>query len=371
MKTDAEVLEHFQSLHHKISIIRRGLDIEKLKLRFQELKLKIQDNNLWQDHNTADRLLKLHAHIKDTIDSFLKIESDYNNSISLMQVAIEEHDLEFFLEVKRELLTLEKLILRQEQDILFTQAEDKNDCFLELQSGAGGTESNDWAEILLRMYIRWAEIYHNFQVEIVDKLVGDEIGIKSATIKIMGEKAYGWSKHESGIHRLVRISPFDSNGKRHTSFVSVGVIPIIDETINILIHEKDLKIDSYRASGAGGQHVNKTDSAIRITHIPTGVIVQCQNHRSQHRNKDEAIKILKGRLYQRELTKQENSMTEQYHKKCDIGWGNQVRSYVMHPYHMVKDLRTGYEEGNLSAIFNGNIDHFIMSMLTHNMNTKS
>ncbi|GFQ94358.1 peptide chain release factor 2 [Trichonephila clavata] len=223
--------------------------------------------------------------------------------------------------------------------------------------------------MLMRMYIRWAEIYHNFKVEVVEKLEGESVGIKSAMIKIVGEKAYGWAKSESGIHRLVRISPFDANGKRHTSFASVGVTPVIEDSIDIAVDEKDLKIDTYRASGAGGQHVNKTESAVRITHIPTGVVVQCQNGRSQHRNKDEALKLLKGRLYQIELEKKEQKMAEEYGKKCDIGWGNQIRSYVMHPYQMVKDLRTGHEVGNINSVFDGIEDINVDAVNRHNGHT--
>ncbi len=282
-----------------------------------------------------------------------------------MKSAINENDKEFFSEVENELIELEKLIKRKEAESLFTGKTDINDCFLEIHSGAGGTESNDWAEMLMHMYIRWAEIYHDFKIEIVEKLEGESVGIKSTTIKIIGEKAYGWAKSESGIHRLVRISPFDANSKRHTSFASVGVTPAIEDSIDIAVDEKDLRIDTYRASGAGGQHINKTESAVRIMHIPTGVIVQCQNSRSQHQNKNEALKLLKGRLYKIELKKKEQKIAQDYDKKCNIGWGNQIRSYIMHPYQMVKDLRTGYEVGNINSVFDGNIDCFIVSMLTN------
>lgn len=329
------------------------------------MESKSSDSTLWQDNKKAQEILKERSKIKNDIESFLKLESDYSNSIDLMKSAINENDEEFFAEIESELVNLEKLIKYKETESLFAGEADSNDCFLEIHSGAGGTESNDWAEMLMRMYIRWAEIYHNFKVEVIEKLDGDAVGIKSATIKITGEKAYGWAKSESGVHRLVRISPFDSNGKRHTSFASVGVTPVIEDSISIVIDEKDLKIDTYRASGAGGQHVNKTESAVRITHMPTGVIVQCQNGRSQHKNKDEALKLLKGRLYQIELEKKEQKMAEEYGKKCNIGWGNQIRSYVMHPYQMVKDLRTGHEVGNINSVFDGNIDCFIISVLTN------
>lgn len=349
----------------RVSLSLGGVfDIEKLRLRLEELNSQAEDDNLWQDNQKAQEILKERSKIQNDLESFLKLESSYNDAISLMKSAIDESDEGFFCETEKELGKLEKLIKHKETESLFSGEADNNDCFLEIHSGAGGTESNDWAEMLMRMYLRWAEIYHNFKVEIVEKLDGDAVGIKSVTIKITGEKAYGWAKSESGIHRLVRISPFDANGKRHTSFASVGVTPVIEDSINIVVDEKDLKIDTYRASGAGGQHVNKTESAVRITHLPTGVVVQCQNGRSQHKNKDEALKLLKGRLYQIELEKKEQKMAEEYGKKCDIGWGNQIRSYVVHPYQMVKDLRTGYEVGNINSVFDGNIDCFMVSVLT-------
>lgn len=306
--------------------------------------------------------------IKNDVESFLKLESEYKDIIALMKFAIDENDEGFFSKIENELIELEKLIKHKEAESLFTGEADNNNCFLEIHSGAGGTESNDWAEMLINMYIRWAEVYHNFEVEIVEKLDGELVGIKSATIKIIGEKAYGWAKSESGIHRLVRISPFDASNKRHTSFASIGVTPVIDDSIDIAIDGKDLKIDTYRASGAGGQHVNKTESAVRITHIPTGIIVQCQNSRSQHQNKNDALKLLKGRLYQIKLEEKEQKMAQDYSKKHDISWGNQIRSYIMHPYQMVKDLRTGYEISNISSVFNGDIDCFIVSMLTNKKN---
>ncbi len=341
-----------------------AFDIDKLKLRLEELEVKSADNNLWQDNRSAQEVFRERAKVKDSIESFLKLEINYNDSIELMKCAIDENDEELFSEIEKELIKLEKQIEHRKAESMFTGEADNNDCFMEIHSGAGGTESNDWAEMLMRMYIRWAEIYHNFKVEIIEKLDGDSVGIKSVTIKIMGEKAYGWAKSESGIHRLVRISPFDSNGKRHTSFASIGITPVIEDSISIIIDEKDLKIDTYRASGAGGQHVNKTESAVRVTHMPTGIVVQCQNSRSQHKNKNEALKLLKGRLYQVELEKKEQKMAEEYGKKCNIGWGHQIRSYVMHPYQIVKDLRTGHEVGNINSVFDGNIDCFIISVLS-------
>ncbi|CAG5057330.1 unnamed protein product [Parnassius apollo] len=287
----------------KVFLLSRGVfDIEKLRLRLEELDSQASNDNLWQDNQKAQEILKERSKINNDVELFLKLERDYNDAISLMKSAIDENDEEFFSEVESELAKLEQLIQLKETESLFTRKADNNNCFLEIHSGDGGTESNDWAEMLMRMYVRWAEIYHNFKVEVVEKL-GESVGIKSAMIfnhylfnHHVGEKAYGWAKSESGIHRLVRISPFDANGRRHTSFASVGVTPVTEDSIDIAVDEKDLKIDTYRASGAGGQHVNKTESAVRITHIPIGVVVQCQNGRSQHRNKEEALKLLKGQV---------------------------------------------------------------------------
>lgn len=246
---------------------------------------------------------------------------------------------------------------------MFSGEADSNDCFLEIHSGAGGTESQDWAEMLLRMYLRWAES-HEFKSEIISEQQGDEVGIKSVTVKLSGYNSYGWAKTESGVHRLVRISPFDSNAKRHTSFASVWVYPVVDDNLEIEIDDKDLRVDTFRASGAGGQHVNKTDSAIRITHLPTNIVVQCQNSRSQHRNRAEAMQMLKSRLYEAELQRKEEEQTAANDSKTEIGWGHQIRSYVLHPYQMIKDLRTGFESGNTSAVLNGELDNFINATLS-------
>jgi len=240
---------------------------------------------------------------------------------------------------------------------------DNNNTFLEIHAGAGGTESQDWAEMLQRMYVRWSE-RKNYKVSIMQESKGEEAGIKSSTIKISGDFAYGWLKKESGIHRLVRISPFDSNKKRHTSFASVWVYPEIDNKIDININESDLRIDTYRASGAGGQHVNTTDSAVRITHIPSGIVVQCQSDRSQHKNKSNAMSMLKSRIYEKELDKRKNEENKTNSEKKEIGWGHQIRSYVLHPYKMVKDLRTNYESSNVNNILNGDIDKFLEKSLT-------
>ena len=264
----------------------------------------------------------------------------------------------------KDLEKLEDRIEKKLVECLFCGKVDFNDCFLEIQSGAGGTESNDWAMMLLRMYTRWAQINHGFDVQIIDKIEGEEVGIKSATIKIKGDNAYGWIKTEIGVHRLVRISPFDANSKRHTSFAKIFASPDIKEDIKITIAEKDIKIDTYRASGAGGQHVNKTDSAVRITHLPTKIVVQSQNSRSQHQNKAEAMQLLRSKLYEIEMRKKEEETNSARNTDESIGWGYQIRSYVLHPYQMIKDLRTGLEVGNTKSVLEGDLDQFIIAFLT-------
>lgn len=264
---------------------------------------------------------------------------------------------------------LHKTAARLQLETLLSGEADSNDCFLEINAGAGGTEAQDWASMLARLYSRWAES-KGYKLEILEESPGEEAGIKSITLKIMGHQAYGWMKTESGVHRLVRISPFDSNARRHTSFASVWVYPVIDDSIDIAIEDKDLRIDTYRASGAGGQHVNKTESAIRITHIPTNIVVQCQNDRSQHRNRAQAMAMLKARLYELELRKKEEKLSAQSADKTDIGWGHQIRSYVLQPYQMVKDARTGVERGNAAGVLDGDIDCFLEAALAMRIGDK-
>lgn len=287
----------------------------------------------------------------------------------LIELAEAEEDTATVKEAENLLTILEKDVKKQSIECLFSGPADSNDCFLEVHAGAGGTESCDWAEMLLRMYLRWAET-HKFSTEIVQEAKGEETGIKSVTIKISGHNAYGWLKTESGVHRLVRISPFDSGARRHTSFASAWVYPVIDQSIEITIDEKDLRVDTFRASGAGGQHVNKTDSAIRITHIPTNIVVQCQTSRSQHRNRAEAYDMLRARMYEMELRKQEEAKDAANSHKTDIGWGHQIRSYVLHPYQMIKDLRTGFETSNTTAVLDGDLDGFLMESLSQRVTGK-
>ena len=275
----------------------------------------------------------------------------------------EEGDDAIVTEAETAINTIAKQVEKLKVECLFSGEADANSCFLEIHSGAGGTDSQDWAEMLLRMYLRWAET-HGFTYTIISETAGEEAGLKAVTIKLTGHNAYGWAKTESGVHRLVRISPFNSAGKRQTSFSSVWVFPVVDDSIEIDIEEKDLRIDTFRASGAGGQHVNTTDSAVRITHLPTNIVAQCQNNRSQHRNRAEAMTMLKARLYEMELKKKEDAIQENNAGKTDNSWGHQIRSYVLHPYQMVKDLRTGVETAQTNQVLDGDLDNFITAALS-------
>ena len=324
--------------------------------------------NLWNDKDKAQKILTQKAEIDGKIKFLRNIDTEFKDLIELHNIAISENDEQSKVEIENSLEIFLKKLSKEKLDLMLNGEADSNSAYLEIHSGAGGTEACDWAEMLLRMYLRWAE-KHNFKVSLIEEHSGDEAGIKSATLEIDGRNVYGWLKGESGIHRLVRISPFDSGARRHTSFASVWVYPVVDDKINIEINEKDLKIDTYRASGAGGQHVNKTDSAVRITHLPTGVVVQCQNERSQFKNKEIAMSMLKSRLYNLELQKRQEEADKINSTKSEIGWGSQIRSYVMQPYQMVKDLRTNHETSNVSAVLDGDIDDFLSSTLLFN-NTK-
>ncbi len=293
---------------------------------------------------------------------YQKLESKFLDAKSLLELAEEENNLDLINEMELEISSLTSLILRLEIECLFSGEADSKDCFFEVHAGAGGTESHDWAEMLLRMYYRWAE-KHKFKVELIDRVNGEEAGIKSVTIKIIGKNAYGYSKCENGVHRLVRLSPFNAAGKRQTSFASVFSYPVLTDDIHIEINEKDLRIDTYRSSGAGGQHVNTTDSAVRITHLPTSIVVQCQNDRSQHKNRAEAMSMLKAKLYEAELRARQEKVDALNKSKTDIGWGHQIRSYVLHPYKMVKDLRTDCETSDTTAVLDGDLDNFMLAYL--------
>ena len=300
--------------------------------------------------------------LEQSIGGCIAITAELAENIELIELGEAEDDAELIGDAEKAIEKLAKSAKAMELEGLLSGEADANDAFIEIHAGAGGTESQDWASMLLRMYSRWAEA-RGFKHTLVEVTSGEEAGIKSATIEVKGDNAFGWSKTESGVHRLVRISPFDSNARRHTSFASVWVYPQIDDDIEIEIEDKDLRVDTYRASGAGGQHINKTDSAVRITHQPTGIVVQCQSDRSQHKNRANALKMLKARLYEAELRSREEKSNAENAQKTDIGWGHQIRSYVLQPYQMVKDLRTGVESGQPAAVLDGKLDDFINAAL--------
>jgi peptide chain release factor 2 len=300
--------------------------------------------------------------LENGIGAYQDIASGYAENMELAEMAEAEDEADVAAEAEAALTALRDRAGTLRLESMLSGEADGNDCYLEVHAGAGGTESQDWTQMLLRMYVRWSE-QHNYKVDYLEESPGEEAGLKSAAIQVKGDNAYGWLKTESGVHRLVRISPFDAASRRHTSFASVGVYPVIDDTIEIDVNDADLRVDTYRASGAGGQHVNRTDSAVRITHLPTGIVVQCQNDRSQHRNRATAMTMLRARLYELELQIREEKAQAEHAAKTDIGWGHQIRSYVLHPYKMVKDLRTDVEKGNADGVLDGDIDDFLESAL--------
>ncbi len=331
-------------------------------LRLEELNALIEDPNLWNNPPKAQSLMREKNKLEGQINSVKAMEQNLRDQIELIEMGESEGDADIVTEAEQHLNSLKKEASKLQLQSLLSGEADANDAYLEINAGAGGTESCDWASILFRMYTRWAE-QHGYKLALIDRNDGDEAGIKSVTVQISGPDAYGWLKSESGVHRLVRISPFDSNARRHTSFASVHVSPVVDETIEIEILDKDLKVDTYRASGSGGQHVNRTDSAVRITHIPSGIVVACQNERSQHKNRDQAMAMLKARLYEVELKKKEMAADAQYDSKTDIGWGHQIRSYVLQPYQMIKDLRTGVERTDAQTVLDGDLDDYLHASL--------
>jgi peptide chain release factor 2 len=337
-------------------------DWDRANARLKELNVLAEDPGLWSDTQRARQVMRERQHLDDAIAAYAALERTLSDSIELIALGEEEGDSEIVAEAEKALTGLVKIAKTREVEALLSGEADGNDAYLEVHAGAGGTESQDWTQMLLRMYMRWAE-EKRFKTELMESSAGEEAGLKSATLHIKGANAYGWLKTESGVHRLVRISPFDSNARRHTSFASVWVYPAVDDTINIEINEGDCRIDTYRASGAGGQHVNTTDSAVRITHLPTGIVVQCQNERSQHKNRATAWAMLKARMYEMELKKREEEAQAQAASKTEIGWGHQIRSYVLQPYQIVKDLRTGVESTNPPAVLDGEIDAFVQAAL--------
>ena len=359
----AEAQAHIDQIDAAMALVRRFLDWDRAVRRLDELNNRVEDPKLWDDPKQAQSVMQERRRLDESIAAVKAIEQERNDTVELMEMAEAEGDEAL---VDDGVATLAALAERAETDkvkALLAGEADANDSYIEINAGAGGTESQDWAEMLQRMYTRWAE-RHGMKVELIDHHAGEQAGIKSATLLIKGENAYGYAKTESGVHRLVRISPYDSSARRHTSFSSVWVYPVIDDNIQVDINESELRIDTYRASGAGGQHINTTDSAVRITHLPTGIVVQCQNQRSQHKNKAEAYNQLRARLYERELAEREAAANAANASKTDIGWGHQIRSYVLQPYQLVKDLRTGVTSTAPGDVLDGDLDRFMAAALS-------
>ncbi len=346
-----------------INLLKNNLDYNFLKSHLEVLKIKTENADFWNNHNNAQKIMKEIKIIENKLFLLNSLELEFNELNELVEMAVIENETLMIDDLGDQLFRLKLKCEKHKIQTMFDDKKDFYDCFLEIHAGAGGTEAQDWALMLQRMYLRWSE-KKGFKTTLIEESVGDEAGIKSTTLKLSGDYSFGWSRTETGVHRLVRISPFDSSARRHTSFASVWVYPDVDDEIEISIEDKHLKIDTYRASGAGGQHVNKTDSAIRITHLPTNLVVQCQSDRSQHRNKAQAMKMLKAKLYEMELKKKEKENEEAANLKGEIGWGSQIRSYVLHPYNMVKDLRTNIETGNTNAVLDGDLDLFINTALS-------
>ncbi len=360
MRADAQA--YVDRIDAALDLIRTSLNWDVALRRLDELNARVEDPTLWDDQSGAQAVMTERRRLDESISAAKEIAQERDDALEFIEMAEEEGDTGL---ADEGVASLEKLAARADRDkvkALLSGEADSLDTYIEIHAGAGGTESQDWAEMLLRMYQRWAEA-RGYKVSVVDYQAGDQAGIKSATIEVKGENAYGYAKTESGVHRLVRISPFDSAAKRHTSFSSVWVYPVIDDSFEVEINESDLKIDTYRASGSGGQHVNTTDSAVRITHQPTGIVVASQNDRSQHKNRATAMGMLKARLFEAELQRREAEASGEYEAKTEIGWGHQIRSYVLQPYQMVKDLRTGYTSSAPNAVLDGGLDEFIAATL--------
>ena len=334
----------------------------KIKDKIQTFNKKIVEENFWKEKLSAQKILKEKKFLENILDNFNATINELENLEQLLQLAIKENDIEVTKDCEKKINLLLNQIKKTEVSCFLSGENDHLDTYLEIHAGAGGTESQDWAQMLRRMYSKWIEKKKS-RFEIISEHKGDEAGIKSSTLKVSGPYMYGWLKSESGVHRLVRISPFDSGARRHTSFASVWVYPVVDDSIKIDIQEKDIRVDTYRSSGAGGQHVNTTDSAVRITHLPTSIVVQCQNERSQHKNKETCFNMLKARLYKYEIEKKEEASENLAKSKTDIGWGHQIRSYVLQPYQLVKDLRNNLENTDPESVLNGDIDEFLEAAL--------
>jgi peptide chain release factor 2 len=365
----AETQNTVDAIEKSLGLLAQRLDYETAPYRLEEFNARVEDPTLWDDPGAAQKLMRNRQMLVDAVAIYEGIRQDLTDNLELIEMGEMEDDAEVVSEAEAALTTLGALAAQKELEALLDGEADGNDTFLEINSGAGGTESCDWANMLARMYVRWAE-KKGYKVELQSETPGEEAGIKSASYKITGQNAYGWLKSESGVHRLVRISPFDSAAKRHTSFTSIKVYPVVDDDIDIQVEAKDIRLDTYRSSGAGGQHVNTTDSAVRITHFPTGIVVT-SSEKSQHQNRDIAMKALKSRLYQIELDKRSLVVNEVHENAGDAGWGNQIRSYVLQPYQMVKDLRTNHETSDTKGVLDGDLDGFMAATLAMAVSGKS
>ncbi|MFZ5668024.1 MAG: peptide chain release factor 2 [Pseudomonadota bacterium] len=360
MRPDVEAAK--ADIEQSVGLLRRRLDWDVALRRLDELDARSEDPTLWDKPSDAQALMRERQGLADRVTAVREIERDLADAVEYADLADAEGDEASLEDARAQLRAIRERAGRAELEALLSGEADGNDAYVEINSGAGGTESADWAGMLLRMYSRWAHA-HGYQVELIEETPGEQAGIKSATLHVKGANAYGWLKTEAGVHRLVRISPYDSSARRHTSFASAWVYPVVDDAIEIEINPADVRTDTYRASGAGGQHINKTDSAVRLTHIPTGIAVACQAGRSQHANRDEAWKMLRARLYELELQKREAAQQALEDQKTDIGWGHQIRSYVLQPYQMVKDLRTGVETSDTQGVLDGDLDAFMGAAL--------
>ncbi|MCM2561171.1 peptide chain release factor 2 [Lutimaribacter sp. EGI FJ00015] len=364
----AEAQNTVAEIEKSLELLHQRMDYDTAQHRLEEFNARVEDPNLWDDPAAAQKLMRDRQALVDSIETFESIRQELSDNVELIEMGEMEEDEEVVAEAEAALKALAKKATARELEALLNGETDGNDAFLEIKAGAGGTEACDWAQMLARMYVRWAE-KRGFDVELQEETPGTEAGIKSATYQIKGQNAYGWLKSESGTHRLVRISPF-GKGTRETSFAAVGAYPVIDDNIEIEVNPADIRIDTYRSSGAGGQHVNTTDSAVRITHHPTGIVVT-SSEKSQHQNREIAMKALKSRLYQMELDRRNAEVNALHESKGDAGWGNQIRSYVLQPYQMVKDLRTNYETADTQGVLDGDLDGFMAATLAMNVSGKS
>ncbi|RGP36061.1 peptide chain release factor 2 [Pseudotabrizicola alkalilacus] len=365
----AETQNNVTAIEKSLKLLAQRMDRETAPHRLEEFNAMIEDPNLWNDPAKAQKLMKERQGLMESISTYDLISSGLRDNVELIEMGEAEGDAEIVTEAENALRDLTKLAAAKELEALLDGEADSNDTFLEVNAGAGGTESCDWASMLARMYVRWAE-KKGYKVELQSETAGEEAGIRSVSYKITGHNAYGWLKSESGVHRLVRISPYDSAARRHTSFSSVWVYPVIDDNIEIIVPDNEIRIDTYRSSGAGGQHVNTTDSAVRITHLPTNIVVT-SSMKSQHQNREIAMNALKSRLYQMELDKRNAAINAAYDNKGEAGWGNQIRSYVLQPYQMVKDLRTGVETSDTGGVLDGDLDQFMAATLALDVAGKS